>query len=59
MDQDSLLNLMLEAFGDTPPKGRLWFHFLWQADTELGVGVHVCECAPVITFLEADRSQKK
>lgn len=46
MDQDSLLNLMLEAFGDTP-KGGLWFHFLWQADTELGVGVHVCACAPV------------
>lgn len=46
VDQDSLLNLMLEAFGDTP-KGGLWFHFRWQADTELGVGVHVCACVPV------------
>ena len=51
MDQDSLLNLMFKAFGDTPKDG-LWFHFRWQADTELGVwGACVCVCVSVCVSL--------
>ena len=56
-----MLNLMLEAFGDTP-KGGLWFHFLCRRILSWAWGC-VCVCARararLCPFLEADSSQKK